>query len=251
MFAINYNQIADIYDLYANQDFDVPFFLEEAAQTSGPVLELMSGTGRMSLPLLRQGLQLTCLDASQEMLDRLKQKLSEEGLSAQVVCADIRSFTTEHQHTLALIPFHSLMELLSEQDQLAALKSIQNSLIDGGRLIVTLHNPPVRARICDGCLRISLKCEVPGGCLLVSACETLDAQTSIVTRHQFHELFDHQGNLCGKRWLEMRFRLIDQATFESLSQQAGFKTVALYGDYSRSGFDPITSPHQIWVLEKR
>jgi 2-polyprenyl-3-methyl-5-hydroxy-6-metoxy-1,4-benzoquinol methylase len=56
--------IADLYDVYVTTTVDVPFFLEELKTTSGPVLELMAGTGRLSLPLAEAGARLTCVDIS-------------------------------------------------------------------------------------------------------------------------------------------------------------------------------------------
>lgn len=40
MTHIDYDGIAEIYDLYASTEVDVPFFVEEATRVSGPVLEL-------------------------------------------------------------------------------------------------------------------------------------------------------------------------------------------------------------------
>lgn len=77
---IDYDSIAEIYDLYAAADYDVPFFLSEIRGVEGPILELMAGTGRLSLPLIEAGVRLTCVDSSQGMLDVLSRKLAERGL---------------------------------------------------------------------------------------------------------------------------------------------------------------------------
>jgi hypothetical protein len=47
--AMDYSKVADLYDLYVQTEVDVPFFLQEA-QGCQSVLELTSGTGRLSLP---------------------------------------------------------------------------------------------------------------------------------------------------------------------------------------------------------
>lgn len=47
---IDYDSIAEIYDLYVTADYDITFFLQETANVEGPVLELTAGTGRLSLP---------------------------------------------------------------------------------------------------------------------------------------------------------------------------------------------------------
>jgi len=48
--SIDYDRVADLYDDYVRVGFDVPFFLNAARQAAGGVLELMSGTGRVSRP---------------------------------------------------------------------------------------------------------------------------------------------------------------------------------------------------------
>jgi hypothetical protein len=56
---INYDSIAALYDAYVQNDYDVAFFKEEASRVTGSVLELASGTGRLSLPLIEAGVDLT------------------------------------------------------------------------------------------------------------------------------------------------------------------------------------------------
>ena len=69
--AMDYSRVAELYDAYVTTDFDVAFFLTEA-HGAKHVLELMSGTGRLSLPLIRAGARLTCVDNSPEMLAILR-----------------------------------------------------------------------------------------------------------------------------------------------------------------------------------
>jgi hypothetical protein len=59
---IDYDSVAALYDTYVTADDDVSFFVSEIQQTTGPVLELTSGTGRLSVPLLEAGADLTCVD---------------------------------------------------------------------------------------------------------------------------------------------------------------------------------------------
>ena len=53
--SIDFDQVADLYDSYVQVDFDVEFWRQEAATTGGKVLELMCGTGRIGLPLIKAG----------------------------------------------------------------------------------------------------------------------------------------------------------------------------------------------------
>ncbi|MDQ3911717.1 MAG: hypothetical protein M3305_08120 [Actinomycetota bacterium] len=50
---LDYDRVADVYDLYVTSGLDLEFYLEETDKVQGKVLELMCGTGRVSIPLLR------------------------------------------------------------------------------------------------------------------------------------------------------------------------------------------------------
>ncbi len=119
--SIEWDRVAPFYDTYVQATFDIPFFLQETTKSSGQVLELMAGTGRVSLPLVRAGVQLTCVDNAPEMLARLRQKLVQEQLSAQVYEMDVRRLALDKQFDLILLPFHSFSELVSAIDRKQAL----------------------------------------------------------------------------------------------------------------------------------
>ncbi len=43
---------------------DVPFFVEAAVESKGPVLEVGCGTGRILIPTARKGISITGIDLS-------------------------------------------------------------------------------------------------------------------------------------------------------------------------------------------
>src|SRR5512134_3552506 len=107
--AMNYARIADLYDLYAQTQIDVPFFLQEA-RGCRHVLELTCGTGRLSAPLLQAGVPLSCLDSSPEMLEILRARLQDRGLSAPIYEMDASSFRLPQAFDLVIIPFNAFSE---------------------------------------------------------------------------------------------------------------------------------------------
>src|SRR5919202_1689975 len=142
---IDYDRVADVYDLYVTSDLDIDFYVEEISKVRGKVLELMCGTGRVSVPLLEAGVDLTCVDASEGMLARLEERLRARKLEARVLRADVRHLDLHEQFDLALIPFNSFSELVSPRDRELALGAAHGCLKEGGRLICPLHDPAVRA----------------------------------------------------------------------------------------------------------
>jgi SAM-dependent methyltransferase len=249
---IDYDRVADIYDLYVTSNLDIGFYVEEAGKVRGKVLELMCGTGRVSIPLLEAGVDLTCVDASEGMLARLEERLRARKLKARVVRADIRYLGLRaEEFELALIPFHSFSEVVSKRDQELALRAAHSCLKEGGRLICPLHDPAIRARSADGALRLNGSFPTADdGLLVVSGFETLEEGSGVVDRIQLYEFFDASNNLRAKRVLPMRFALIDRSRFAELADAVGFTPVALYGDYDRGEYLEGTSPYMIWVLQK-
>jgi SAM-dependent methyltransferase len=249
--AMNYSQVAHLYDLYVNTDVDIPFFLKEAEQSS-EVLELMSGTGRLSIPLIEAGISLTCIDNSKKMLEILHKKLNQKELTAKVYQMDICHLHLKGFYDLVIIPFHSFAEILVHHDQVKALTGIYNILSQDGRFICTLHNPPIRLKSVKGQLKQIGEFPLPNdeGTLSLSTLENYDAANSCVTGKQVYEIYDLNGEILSKSSIDIQFCLHEKDSFEELVKTAGFNVVALYGDYSHSPFDPYKSPFMIWVLKK-
>lgn len=243
-----YDHIADVYDVFVQTEADVPFFLTEPGKTLGEILELMAGTGRITLPIARAGVRLTAVDNAAEMLALLRDKLASEGLTAEVQFMDVRQLAFDRCFDLILIPFHAFAELTSEDDQRQTLNGIYRHLAEGGRFICALHNPPVRLRAADGQLKRIGSYPRPEGKLLVWIRQAYDPARKLVDIAEFFELYTASGELISRRLLEMSANFIEKAQFERLVHEAGFNVLDIYGDYQYAPFDEATSPFMIWVL---
>jgi len=96
---------------------DVPFYLAEARIAGGPLLELGCGSGRLLIPLLSTGFEVSGLDASAAMLEVANQKreqLSPELASRlQLHHGEMSNFELGKEFALILIPFRSFQFLLT------------------------------------------------------------------------------------------------------------------------------------------
>jgi SAM-dependent methyltransferase len=248
--AMDYNSVAHLYDAYVDTTLDVQFFVQEARRVTGPVLELMSGTGRVSIPLLKAGARLTCVDSSPAMLEVFRGKLKRKGLSAELVEADVCALSLDRRFDLIFIPFHSFAEIIEVDRQSEALRCIREHLAGDGRFICTLHNPPVRLRCADGHPKILGEFPLFGGhgTLVLSSIEHYDATSRLVTGTQFYEIRDAEGQTVSREALDVRWFVHHREAFAELVLSLGYAPVALYGDYERAPFEPQRSPFMIWVL---
>ena len=147
--------IGELYDhirLYGERP-DVPFYIEAAKRSGGPVLELACGTGRVLLPTARAGVAITGLDRSPEMLARCRDKLATEPADVRsrvdLVEGDMRNFDLGRSFSLATVPFRGFQHLITIADQLACLSSVRRHLAPGGRLVFDLFNPHFKYLIAD------------------------------------------------------------------------------------------------------
>ena len=144
----SYGSGAKYYDAaYSVKDdlVDRDFYLDLANEYGGPVLEFGCGTGRITLPLARQGVDVTGMDASHSMLEVLRVKLAKEHESVRrrtrVIEGDFRTHYLGDQFSLVVIPFRPMQHMYTAEDQLAALKNAKRHLADNGILAFDVFNP--------------------------------------------------------------------------------------------------------------
>src|SRR5919112_1315636 len=78
------------YDRQDSSDTGVAFYAALALETGGPVLEIACGTGRVAIPIARQGFAVTGLDVVPGMLEQARSKAG--GLPVRWIEADARTF---------------------------------------------------------------------------------------------------------------------------------------------------------------
>jgi SAM-dependent methyltransferase len=143
----DYAPSAEFYDhvpFYRDRP-DIKFYVEEALNASGPILEVACGSGRVLIPTARAGVTIVGLDASAQMLERCRRSLQQEpdDVRARVtlVHADMRDFDLGRTFDLVTIPFRAFQHLLTVEDQIACLTCVRRHMADAGCFIVDLFNP--------------------------------------------------------------------------------------------------------------
>ncbi len=249
-----YDAYSVYYDLlWADKQEDVPFYLDMAKETGGPVCELACGTGRIVLPLARAGFEVTGIDTSQAMLDKLQAKLDKEPREVQarvaLKCADMRDYRFSQKFKLVFCAFNSFLHLLTSDDQLACLRSIQEYLADDGRLVLNIFAPDHSrlTRRTETVTRIEPDPET-GRDMVVTNVTERDPAKQTMEAWQYVDRIADDGAV---RRYPASFTLcwIHNREMHLLLRLAGYEVVAAYGGYDRRPYDYV-SGIQLFVAKR-
>jgi SAM-dependent methyltransferase len=241
--TIDFDRVREFYDLYVCTTADVGFWKRVAGDSQPPLLELMAGTGRITLPLLEAGHLVEGLDYSAGLLEVLERKLGAAGIEAPLHHADARDFDLGRKFGLIFIGFQSISEVVDDDDKIKVFGNVRRHLAPGASFWVTIHNPPARRGMVDG-RDVDLgtyRLASTGEDVTVSGRYLLDEGTGIVSGKQTYRC------LRGRREsrlveLPMRFHLVSPQRLVELLSDSGFDAAERLGDYDGSAFEPSRSP---------
>lgn len=115
------------------------FYTHRAQEACGKILEPMCGTGRFLIPLLEQGFDIEGFDASQHMLDALKQKYSHRSTKQPPISyAFAQDFSSIHRYALIFVPFGSWGLIVDVEESKKALQILYDHLLSGGKLFLEI-----------------------------------------------------------------------------------------------------------------
>jgi SAM-dependent methyltransferase len=249
---IKFDLVADIYDVYVTINLDLIFFLDETSSFEEEILELMCGTGRVSIPLLEAGKKLCCVDYSEKMLDVFKNKIVGKNYPVRLIQMDVTKLDLGKEFGLILLPSHSFSEILSSELQFKTLKVITGHLKPGGIFICTLQNPTARLQTVDGKTRqLGEFIFHDNKKMIVSYSNKYDPTSGIVSGFQQYEIYDNHNTIIDKRILDINFKLISDSEFKSFIKYLDLEIIDIYGDYSKNPFSELTSNFLIYKLKKQ
>jgi ubiquinone/menaquinone biosynthesis C-methylase UbiE len=213
------DRIADIYDGMhsAWEPTSTVNTLAELA-AGGRILELGVGTGRVALPLARKGSEVTGVDVSVPMLNKLKEK-DPEG-TVRVVQGDFVDISVEGQFKVIFM-INSLLQLSGVDTQQQCLRNIRAHLAPDGVFVMEEANP--------------LFYSTSGLQVLHMASDELHLLASQYDPEQQHYFAQHVIVRDGTTRLNpMALRLTSTHELDLMAQLAGMRLSERWGDWSRS-----------------
>jgi SAM-dependent methyltransferase len=139
-----YDPIARIYDPWSRSvTEDVEFYVGHARASSGPVVELAVGTGRIAIPIAEGGVEVIGVDSSPEMLAVAGEAARAAGVEAllDLRLGDLSDPPVTERVRLVICPFRSLLHMEDEAAKLRALRTAHSLLQPGGRFVFDVFAP--------------------------------------------------------------------------------------------------------------
>jgi SAM-dependent methyltransferase len=127
--------LADDYDVRsADMTADIPFYVELALATSGPLVELDVGTGRVAIPVARAtGRRVVGIDSSPAMLAQARTRAAAAGVDLDLRLGDIRELELSEPAALIYCPYRALLHLPTWADRRRTFERVVAGLAPAGR----------------------------------------------------------------------------------------------------------------------
>jgi len=233
-----------VYAVIRGSSGDSAFYRSMAEETGGPLLELGCGTGRVLLDSAETGFECIGLDASNEMLDVLREKNPPENVS--LIHSRIEDFDLgSGRFRLITAPFRAMQHLLDPQSQLAALRNIHRHLTPEGVFVFDVFDPKLAAIAVEEepeVLDATFQYQGDEMRRYVTVVRDLSTQVMALT----FRFEGENADLVGSTRLHMRWYY--RFEIEHLLARAGFTDVTFFRDFSRT---PWSSGGEIVVVARR
>jgi ubiquinone/menaquinone biosynthesis C-methylase UbiE len=226
---------------------DVPFWCRVASTAAGPVLELGCGTGRITIPLAKAGIDIVGVDRSAAMLDRARSRLTKAARasgarSPQFVRGDIRALPFEDgAFPMVLAPYGILQSLTRPRDLAAALASVARLVAPGGTFGLDLVPDVPNWREYRN--RVQLRGPSASGHLTLIESVTQDPGRRLTTFEQRY--VERRGRQTREHRFELTFRTLTVPQMTRQLERAGFAIESVLGDYRGRPWDARAD---VWII---
>lgn len=238
---------ANVYDGMNTDLTDLAFYLKWLPKNKGArILELCCGTGRLTIPIAKEGYNINGVDITSSMLKQAKAKALENDLEIDFIQADIRTLDLPKKYDLIFIPFNSIHHLYQNEDIFRAFNVVKNHLKENGLFLLDCYNPNIQYIVDGEKEQKEIAKYVTNDGRKVSIKQKMHYENkSQVNRIEWHyyinDRFDSIQNL--------DMRLYFPQELDSYLERNGFTIIHKFGNFKEEEFNN-SSEKQIFVCNK-
>lgn len=197
----------------------------------GPVLELAIGTGRIALPLAERGLAVSGIEASEEMIARLRAKPGGDAIT--VVRGDMADVAIDGEFDLVFLVFNTLFNLTTQDEQVRCFGNVARRLTQRGVFVIEAFVPDVAHFVDRERVR--------------TVAVTFDSAFLEASAHDpVTQTIDYQYitlNPAGARLTPLPMRYAWPSEIDLMARLAGLQLRHRWGGWDRSAFTAASSKH--------
>ena len=225
---------------------DLPFYKKWLPKNKdAKILELCCGTGRLTLPIAKEGYNIYGVDYTSSMLEQAKIKASEAGLVINFIEADIRTLNLQEKFDFIFIPFNSIHHLYKNEDLFKAFHVVRNHLKDRGLFLLDCFNPNIQY-IVEAAKEQQVIAEYTtsdGKNVLIKQTMLYENKTQI-NRIEWHYFINGEFN--STQNLDMRMFFPQE--LDTYLEWAGFNVIHKFGGFEEEVFND-NSEKQVFVCQ--
>ena len=219
--AVSYDRLTNDVDYEATVAFYNEILKREGLKPRTAV-DLACGTGSVTAILARQGLDVTGVDLSEEMLTVAMEKVMDMAHPPRFVCQSLQTLKLPRGVDLATCALDSLDYITDPADCAEAIRRVYKALNPGGIFIFDV-NTPEKLRAMDG--QVFLDEDDDVYCVWRGE---FDEETNICSYGM--DLFQRRGNLWERSFEEHREYAYSQTQLTEYLKAAGFTHIEVYAD---------------------
>lgn len=220
---------AESYDLWFPSEpyWDQQFFFERIRENQGIALEVASGTGRLLLPYLRDGLEVEGVDPSEEMLAICRQKARDMNLQPVLYQQLMQEMDLPRKYGTIFIPNGSFQILAEREEAFEALSGFRRHLDKGGELLIAV-SVPWRDFPHQGQWRLRRSGTRPsdGATVLIHECTRSDLVEQVQDQWLRFEVFK-DGEIVQSTLRTHRLRWYHKHEFSLMLERVGFSEISV------------------------
>jgi SAM-dependent methyltransferase len=204
-----------------------------AGAAGAPVLELGIGTGRIALPLSERGVRVHGIDLSTAMLARLREKPGAARVGVTV--GDFANTRVPGTFGLAYLVFNTIMNLTSQDEQVACFRNVADHLEPGGRFVVEVGVPELQRLPAGEAFRPFTVSDMKVGL------DEYDVATQRLVSHHY-SFVDGRADR-----FSIPFRYVWPAELDLMARLAGMRLLHRWSGWDRQAFTSDSTKHvSVW-----
>ncbi len=123
---------------------DIIFYLNECRKIRGTICDVCCGTGRVTIPLAQNGINIKGFDQSPSMIDEAKEKSIDANINVDLKVADLLNYSCKEKFDGVICTFNSLQYFYTNEEIGCAFTNIKKLLYEDGYFIFDVFNPSIK-----------------------------------------------------------------------------------------------------------